>query len=433
MLDKRTALDTLRRLDGLSLWLAGGLAVDFYAERWTRDHHDIDLVAFADERERLTDEFRVRGFEMTKDRGWITNWTRNVSLAFEERVDAVTGNLVVRDFTDGVIPGIYPGVPGNLDPRRVRTIDDVSFRVASAEDEWVYTMGFRAFRPGAPVRSHASRQLLESFIADLDALRPRIGLRAPLARTGRVRRRPFSSDIDVVAMQRLASANWPQGRHPGGLAWSVATDQVEDLTLIEDGDELLDFTWREDGAYHTSTTPLEHVMTRCATEDVPPPPDGYHVRSVRDHELAARVDVHRAAWNPHELPWNPEHRPSYPPDARSGHTLEAYHRVRKAWMYDPSLDLVAVAPDGSFAGCCIAWLDPRTAVAEIEPLGVAPAHRRRGVAQALCHEATRRVAQVGGRQLIIGQWPNPAYPAPAGAYAKAGFELHDARAVGDER
>jgi GNAT superfamily N-acetyltransferase len=425
MLDKQTALQTLRALADLPLWLAGGIAVDFHLGRWTRDHHDIDLVAFSEDRARLSQELRSRGLEMTRDRGWITNWTRNISLAFEERVDTVTGNLVVRDLRDGVIPGIYPGVPGNLDPSRVRALDGVSFRLASAEDEWVYTMGFRAFRPGAPLREPTHLRLLETMIPDLDALRPRIGMRLPLSRTGETRHRPFAGDVDLVAMQRLVSMIWPQGRHPGGLAWSVTTDQVEDLTLIEDGNELVDFTWQEDGNQHTSATPLEHFMTRDATDDVPAAPDGYHVRSVRDDELTARVEVHRAAWNPHHLPWHRDHRPSYPPEARSGHTLDIYHRVRRAWMYDPALDLVAVAPDGSFAGCCIAWLDPRTGIAEIEPLGVTPPHRRRGVAQALCHEATCRVARAGGRQLIINQWPNPRYPAPAGAYAKAGFELDE--------
>ena len=254
-------------------------------------------------------------------------------------------------------------------------------------------------------------------------LRPLIARRLPLDRTGAVRTRPFAGPADAVAMQRLASTRWPAGRHPGGLAWSIATNQVERLRLVEDGDELLDFTWHEDGLDHSSTTPLPHVMVRAATADVPAPPAGYTVRSVRDDELSARVDVHRAAWDPHSLPWHPDHRPAYPPEARSGHSVEMYDRVRRAWMYDPALDLVAVAPDGSLAGCCIVWLDERTQVAEIEPLGVVPAHRRRGVAQALCHEATRRVAEAGGRQLVIGQGPNPAYPAPAGAYARAGFEV----------
>lgn len=422
MWSKAEALATLRRLADLPLWLAGGLALDFYVGRWTRDHHDIDFVAFASDLDRLSRELPARGIEMTRDRGWITNWSDGISIAFEERVDAVTGNIVVRDASDGVIPGIYPGVPGNLDPDRWKTLDDVAFRVASAEDEWVFTMGFRAFRPGAAWRDRGHLQLLERHIDDVDRLRPLIGQRLPLQRAGRVRERPYAAAADLVAMQRLVSSRWPDGPHPGGIAWSVMTDQVEDLTLLEDGDELVGFTWHEDGLRRTAQTPRRHLMRRAATEDVPPPPAGYHVRPIGEGEVQARVEVHRAAWNPHDLPWHPDHRPAYAEGAESGHSVEIYDRVRSAWMYDPVLDLVAVAPDGSFAGSCITWLDPRTGVAEIEPLGVVPAHRRLGIAQALCHEATRRVAAAGGTEVIIGQWANPAYPAPAGAYAKAGFE-----------
>lgn len=440
MLSKREVLETLRQLSDLPLWLVGGVATDFHVGRWTRDHGDIDLVAFAEDRPSLEAALRSRGFELERDRGWITNWTRGVSLAFEERVDAVTGNLVVRDATDGVIPGIYPLVPGNLDPSRWRELEGVRFRVASAEDEWLYTVGFRAFRPGAPVRDRAGLRLLESVIADVDALRPLIGARLPLSRAGRIEPRPFAGDADLVAMQRLVSSLWPQGRHPGGLAWSVTTDQIDDLTLYEDGDELVGFVGAEDGDPVLAALPdaLDEVaaaagverapgagrmMRRDATVDVPSSPDGYTVRSVRTDELDARVEVHREAWNPHHLPWHPDHRPSYAPDARSGHSREIYERVRRAWMYDPSLDLVAVAPDGSFAGSCIVWFDPRTATAEIEPLGVVPSHRRRGVAGALCNEATRRVAELGGRELFISQHPNEAYPAPAAAYGRVGFEV----------
>ncbi len=276
---------------------------------------------------------------------------------------------------------------------------------------------------------------------------------------------------DLIQMQRLASRLWPLGFHPGGLAWAVATDQFGDeVQIFGDGEEVLGFVGtdldrllgqadpaRPDVAraiveWFVETDPsgrmrvgvvdadvvfrtalesagfvrLEderpvYIMRREASVEVPPPPTGYRVRSVEPHETDARVAVHRASWNPHALPWHPDHRPAYPPDAVSPHSEALYARVRAAPLYDPELDLVAVATDGSFAGCCIVWLDPESGSAEIEPLGVVPAHRRRGVAGALCDEATRRVAAKGGSEVVINQGPNVAYPAPAGAYAKAGF------------
>ncbi len=79
-------------------------------------------------------------------------------------------------------------------------------------------------------------------------------------------------------------------------------------------------------------------------------------------------------------------RPS-DPDAESSFTTEGYESVRGAWLYDQSLDLVAVVnDDGPLAACCIAWFDPSIGVCEIEPLGVVPEHRRRGLAIALCLE-----------------------------------------------
>ena len=78
-------------------------------------------------------------------------------------------------------------------------------------------------------------------------------------------------------------------------------------------------------------------------------------------------------------------------------------------------------PAGDLAGSCIAWYDSATGWAEIEPLGIVPAHRRRGLAVALCLEVARRVSELGGRELFINTGPRDDYPAPAGAYAKAGF------------
>ena len=60
-------------------------------------------------------------------------------------------------------------------------------------------------------------------------------------------------------------------------------------------------------------------------------------------------------------------------------------------------------------------------MAEIEPLGIVPDHRRRGLAGALCHGAAERVAARGGRQVYINGAPGTDYPAPAAAYLAAGF------------
>jgi GNAT superfamily N-acetyltransferase len=145
------------------------------------------------------------------------------------------------------------------------------------------------------------------------------------------------------------------------------------------------------------------------------------VRSVRPDEVAARVEAHRAAWRPPDMPWPTARLAEIDPAATSSFTEEKYARCRATWLYDAELDLVAVAPDGSFAANCLAWLDPSTGVAEIEPLGVHPAHRRRGLAGALCQEVARRVTDRGGREVFINTGPNEAYPAPPAAYAKAGF------------
>jgi ribosomal protein S18 acetylase RimI-like enzyme len=148
-------------------------------------------------------------------------------------------------------------------------------------------------------------------------------------------------------------------------------------------------------------------------------PAGYAVRAVREDELHARVEVHRAAWKPASLPYVDGRRVD--PRAESSFTDAAYEAVRGAWLYRSDLDLVAVSPDGSLAGCCIAWFDPAIGVAEIEPLGVVPAHRRAGLAVAMCEEVASRVRAAGGHQVFINTDARDEYPAPAAAYRKAGF------------
>lgn len=272
-------------------------------------------------------------------------------------------------------------------------------------------------------------------------------------------------------MQEMQSRLWPLGMHPGGLGWSLARGPFASTVAlwsdegrlvawagIDHPDELLAqvepgedeaaeavMAWFLAGSpgaelripLTDSETTLRAAAVRRGFEDsgkatyglwmdaVPRPhvAGEYPVRAVQPEEAARRVEVHRAAWKPSELPWSPGHGPVTDPEATSSFDQAAYAACRRTWLYDADFDLVAVAPDGTFAASCLAWFDPSTGVAEIEPLGVHPAHRRRGLAGLLCHEVARRVAERGGSEVFINSGPNEGYPAPPGAYAKAGFRI----------
>ena len=128
------------------------------------------------------------------------------------------------------------------------------------------------------------------------------------------------------------------------------------------------------------TTGYAHHARGLDPMDDPPLrlPDGFTVRSVRlPDDLDERVRVHRAAFAP------------------SRYTTEKHRRVASMPLYRPELDLVAQAPDGTFASFAICWFDEETGTAEFEPVGTDPAFQRRGLATAVMTEALRRVARLG--------------------------------------
>jgi ribosomal protein S18 acetylase RimI-like enzyme len=288
--------------------------------------------------------------------------------------------------------------------------------------------------------------------------------------------RAVSSPDDVSELQRLASRLWPTGWHPGGLGWALARGRLAAEVVIFEGKHGL-LGWaalsgvHEPGELLAQADPSHPEIAEAIVEwllETPPPaplsidvydgdtvlvpalrhagfepqpgvrvsgmfrsargvqahaPDGYTIRATRADELDARVEVHRAAWKPAAQPWNDGR--VVDPRAESPFDAAEYEAVRNVWLYAPELDLVAVGPDQALAGCCIAWFDPAIGVAEIEPLGVAPAHRRSGLAVAMCHEVAARVSAAGGSTVFINTEERPEYPAPYAAYAKAGFEAVD--------
>ncbi len=126
-----------------------------------------------------------------------------------------------------------------------------------------------------------------------------------------------------------------------------------------------------------------HVYDLPEPPDVPPLPEGFRLRTVEAADLAERVAVHRDVWAPSRV------------------TEESYARVTATWPYRPSLDCVVEAPGGSFAAYCLAWLDERNGVGELEPVGTREEFRRRGLGAAVCRYALVSLYEEGARQAIV--------------------------------
>ena len=165
---------------------------------------------------------------------------------------------------------------------------------------------------------------------------------------------------------------------------------------------------------------LDVRLATTATGDAVDLPAGYVVRSASPEDDL--VAVHRAAWRPADLPFARGHMPVFSTDATSSFDAAKLAAVQAADGYRADLHVVVTAPDGSLAASCIAWFDRPTGVAVIEPLGVRPEHRNRGLAGAMCLHAARLVRDAGGHELIIHPRGDAAYPAPRNAYQRVGFE-----------
>lgn len=261
-------------------------------------------------------------------------------------------------------------------------------------------------------------------------------------------------------IQDAATRMWPAGCRwtAGELAWALLTSTGEPEVRFSGSG----WVWLEDGtasivtgdpagaaraigALPPGTTVqaadadgiLRHALARAGYQEVVDAPfsvdmrlatagarepvllDGYLIRpAAADDDL---LGVHRAAWRPADLPFAPGSGPSLDPRAVSPLTATMLAAVQHSWPYRRDLHVVVQAPGGGLAASCIAWLDPATGVAAIEPLGVSPGHRRRGLAGALCLHAARLVRAAGGGELVIHPRGDAAYPAPRGAYLRCGF------------
>ena len=150
---------------------------------------------------------------------------------------------------------------------------------------------------------------------------------------------------------------------------------------------------------HASHVGLQHRL-----DALPPPvvPDGFMIRPLGGTaETAAYAEAHRAAFGSDLMtaPWR--------------------ERTIGTPLYQPELDLVAVAADGMLAGFCVGWHDPARGLAQLEPVGVHPRYQRCGLSRALIAEMLRRFKDRGASVAVVETELD--LTAAQAAYGAAGF------------
>ena len=160
------------------------------------------------------------------------------------------------------------------------------------------------------------------------------------------------------------------------------------------------------------------VHFRCALSgDIPPTdlPPGFRIRDCVGINSEVRAACHRHAWN------HLDHIGL--PDARSQFSAEVYEQLKGAAGYDPTLDLIVEAEDGTPAANCVCWWDPESGVGTFEPVGTHVEFRGQGLARAVVTEGLHRLK---ARDAGWGRVGTASFNHPAvGAYLSCGFELID--------
>jgi mycothiol synthase len=208
------------------------------------------------------------------------------------------------------------------------------------------------------------------------------------------------------ALQRLKERARQQGESQYEVREEAADDDPEAASFLErEGYE------RQEMYYH-----LYH---RSLLESVPAPvlPEGFTIRSVAGSaEAEMRAALQRDAFFPGGSKTYEEG------------TLRQL-AVMKMPHYDPQLDLMVMAPDGTPAAGCICWEDPVNRVGLFEPVGTRPQFRRQGLATALMLGGLQRLRERGMQAaLVIGAHPgkeenSTEFTSSRFVYEAVGFQL----------
>lgn len=109
----------------------------------------------------------------------------------------------------------------------------------------------------------------------------------------------------------------------------------------------------------------------------------------------------------------------HPMVGRNGPQIE--DGLRRCSLYDPSLDLAVVGPDGTAAGYALFWPDLTTGVGMVEPMRVEDAHAGHGLGAQLLDAGLRGLAARGCTRLKVSV--EPTNTSAVRLYTGAGFDI----------
>lgn len=154
-----------------------------------------------------------------------------------------------------------------------------------------------------------------------------------------------------------------------------------------------DDTFRNDLLHQRGYVQTEHhdnLRRRVMSDPVPvvPLPEGYTLRAMRHHldDWHNQASLLNAAFG------------------RDFHNAEEYRNFQSAPSYRAEFDIVAQAPDGTFAANAGFTIHERESFAVLEPVCTHPDHQRKGLARAAIAEGLRRVQKAGIQTAFVGAW-----------------------------
>jgi mycothiol synthase len=107
--------------------------------------------------------------------------------------------------------------------------------------------------------------------------------------------------------------------------------------------------------------------------------------------------------------------------ARFERYVQRFTNFMRSPVYDPDLDIIAVASDGQVGAFCMVWIDPINQVGLFEPVGTHPDFQRKGLGRAVMLEGFRRLKQQGMKSSIVSTFED--HPPAIKLYESVGFQV----------